>query len=179
LTNEFSQLALTSSAAREKGALDYPGSYNYEGYEWYRNGSQKEESSRPETPATPYNPGGDVVERNEALVFALRAAPMVLLERFQHLSDLGVLGWCSEFSDLVDEIKALGFDGEMFTSTRETALNACMEILALNLDIKMQLIVLFLSSQIARLRRFLDAETEFDDYPESQSQRPLPPPEYT
>lgn len=92
----------------------------------------------------PYNPSSDVVEKNEALTFALQAAPMVLLERFQQFGELGTLGWCSEFSDLVDEIKALGFDGDMFTTTRETALKSCADILALNLDVKMQLVTLFL-----------------------------------
>jgi hypothetical protein len=59
-------------------------------------------------------------------------------------TQLGVLGWSSEFSELVDEVKNLGFQGNMFTTTREAALEACVEILKLKLDIQMQLIVLFL-----------------------------------
>lgn len=78
---------------------------------------------------------------------------------------LGVLGWCSEFSELIDHIKNLGFEGNMFVNTRTQALATCQELLKLKLDIKMQIIIMYLSSQVARLRRFLDGEGEYDDYP--------------
>jgi hypothetical protein len=68
---------------------------------------------------------------------------------------------------MIDELKRLGISGDMFVSTREAALKACEEILRLQLDIKMQIIVLHLSSQVARLRRFLAAEHVWDDYPQS------------
>lgn len=55
----------------------------------------------------------------------------------------------------------------MFVATRTQALQTCTEILKLKLDIKMQIIIMYLSSQVARLRRFLDGETEFNDYPET------------
>jgi hypothetical protein len=80
---------------------------------------------------------------------------------------LGVLAWCAEFSEMIDELKRLGISGDMFVSTREAALGACEEILRLQLDIKMQIIVIHLSSQVARLRRFLDAEHVWHDYPET------------
>jgi hypothetical protein len=80
---------------------------------------------------------------------------------------LGVLAWCSEFSEMIDELKRLGIAGDMFVSTREAALKACEEVLRLQLDIKMQIIVLHLSSQVARLRRFLDANGQWNDYPET------------
>jgi hypothetical protein len=78
---------------------------------------------------------------------------------------LGVLGWCAEFSELIDSLKELGVSGNMFVSTRTQALKACTEILKLRLDIEMQIIVMYLSSQVSRLRRFLDGDGTWDDYP--------------
>lgn len=65
----------------------------------------------------------------------------------------------------------------MFVTTRTQALKTCEEILKLDLDIKMQIIVMYLSSQVARLRRFLDGDRQWDDYPEPQF--PLEPRSYT
>lgn len=76
-----------------------------------------------------------------------------------------MLGWCAEFSELIEALKVLACDGNMFVSTRSEALAAGEAILRLNLDIKMQIIIMYLSSQVARLRRFLDGETIFSDYP--------------
>ena len=90
---------------------------------------------------------------------------------------LGVLAWCSEFSELIDALKQLGFEGNMFVSTRTQALKTCEEILRLNLNIEMQIIVMYLSSQVARLRRFLDSDRQWDDYPKPQF--PLDYTEYT
>jgi hypothetical protein len=56
----------------------------------------------------------------------------------------------------------------MFVSTRAQALKTCEDILKLNLDIKMQIIVMYLSYQVARLRRFLDGDRVWTDYPEPQ-----------
>lgn len=69
---------------------------------------------------------------------------------------------------MIDSLKALGFQGNMFISTRKQALKTCEDILALNLneEIEMQIIVMYLSSQVARLRRFLDSDTQFEDYPQ-------------
>lgn len=78
-----------------------------------------------------------------------------------------MLGWCSEFSELIDNLKELGFAGNMFQTTRSQALKTCEEILSLPLQLKMQIIVMYLSSQVARLRRFLDGEREFNDYPKA------------
>ena len=84
------------------------------------------------------------------------------------MHQLGVLAWCSEFGEMIEALKGLGISGNMFVSTRRQALASCEEILALNLheDIEMQIIVMYLSSQIARLRRFLDSDTQFEDYPQ-------------
>jgi hypothetical protein len=68
----------------------------------------------------------------------------------------------------------------MFVTTRAQALKTCEELLELQrtqLEVKMQLIVLYLSSQVARLRRFLDAERSWDDYPEPTF--PLEPRSYS
>lgn len=74
---------------------------------------------------------------------------------------------------MIDSLKGLGFDGNMFVSTRTQALKTCEDILKLNLEIEMQIIVMYLSSQVARLRRFLDSDAQFDDYP--QPKFPLDP----
>ena len=66
---------------------------------------------------------------------------------------------------MIDALKALGFEGNMFVSTRIQALKTCEEILRLKLKVEMQIIVMYLSSQVARLRRFLDADSQWDDYP--------------
>lgn len=66
---------------------------------------------------------------------------------------------------MIDALKQLGFEGNMFVATRMQALQTCAEILQLNLEVKMQIIVMYLSSQVQRLRRFLDGERQWDDYP--------------
>ena len=76
-----------------------------------------------------------------------------------------MLAWCAEFSEMIDALKQLGFEGNMFVNTRTQALKTCSEILQLHLDVKMQIIVMYLSSQVQRLRRFLDGESQWDDYP--------------
>jgi len=68
---------------------------------------------------------------------------------------------------MIDGIKELGFQGNMFVQTRSQALETCEQLLKLRLeDVKMQIIVMYLSSQVSRLRRFLDGERQWDDYPE-------------
>ncbi len=76
---------------------------------------------------------------------------------------------------MIDALKTLGLEGNMFVGTRQQALATCEEILGLNLheEIEMQIIVMYLSSQIARLRRFLDSDRQFEDYP--QPKFPLDP----
>jgi len=53
----------------------------------------------------------------------------------------------------------------MFVTTRTQALSTCSELLGLKLDIGMQIIVMYLSSQVNRLRRFLDGDGVWEDYP--------------
>jgi hypothetical protein len=53
----------------------------------------------------------------------------------------------------------------MFVNTRTQALATCQELLKLKMDVKMQIIIMYLSSQVSRLRRFLDGEGDYDDYP--------------
>jgi hypothetical protein len=54
----------------------------------------------------------------------------------------------------------------MFVETRTQALKTCEDLLKLKLDIKMQIIVMFLVHQVTRMRRFLDGNRQWDDYPE-------------
>lgn len=56
-----------------------------------------------------------------------------------------MLAWCAEFEELVSEVKKLGFSGEMAAQTRECALEACHEVLQLDLDIYAQLILMYLA----------------------------------
>jgi hypothetical protein len=52
----------------------------------------------------------------------------------------------------VSEIKSLGFSGEMAGQTRECALDACREVLKLDLDISAQLIIMYLVRFNYRIR---------------------------
>jgi len=148
--------------------VDFGGEVDYNSYEWFKDPPPRSEAAPPPPPqAETYIPNPNVIERNEICDFSLQAAPNVLYGRYKQYGQLGVLAWCAEFSEMIDELKRLGIAGDMFVSTREAALKACEEILRLQLDIKMQIIVIHLSSQVARLRRFLDAGHEWTDYPET------------
>jgi len=131
--------------------------------DWHKTSISSQGSE--EKPTTPYVPTAEVIQRNELIVNALKNAPGALQTRFRHFGQLGVLGWSSEFSELVDEIQRCGLERQMFTTTREQALTTCRDLLRLHMEVSMQMISMFLCSQIARLRRFLDAETEYTDYP--------------
>jgi len=146
--------------------VDFGEEVDYASYEWFKDPPPRQEPP-PQHPQRHYTPLPSVIEKNEMCDFALQAAPNVLFGRYKQYGQLGVLAWCSEFSEMIDELKRLGIAGDMFVSTREAALKACEEVLRLQLDIKMQIIVLHLSSQVARLRRFLDANGQWNDYPET------------
>lgn len=45
---------------------------------------------------------------------------------------------------MVSEVKSLGFSGEMAGQTRECALEACREVMKLDIDIPAQLISMYL-----------------------------------
>ncbi|EIN14033.1 hypothetical protein PUNSTDRAFT_48897 [Punctularia strigosozonata HHB-11173 SS5] len=150
--------------------VDFGMEMDYSGYEWFKDAPPRREApppmSAPSTVQEQYVPLPSVIEQNEMFDFALKSAPNVLYQRFKQYGQLGVLAWCSEFGEMIDALKALGFEGNMFVSTRTQALRTCEELLALKLDVKMQIIIMYLSSQVQRLRRFLDGERQFDDYPE-------------
>jgi hypothetical protein len=59
----------------------------------------------------------------------------------------------------------------MFVTTRVQALKSCEEVLQLFRmhmgDVRMQIVKMYLSTQVARLRRFLDAERVWTDYPDN------------
>ncbi|KZT62231.1 hypothetical protein CALCODRAFT_421489, partial [Calocera cornea HHB12733] len=111
-------------------------------------------------------PSDSALASNHAIVYALQIAPNILRTRYDAFGELGVLGWCDEFRELIDAIIETGFEGALFTSTREVALNTCGQLLRLDIDIKMQIIVIYLSAQVARLRRFLDGDLQYEDYPD-------------
>ncbi|PCH33899.1 hypothetical protein WOLCODRAFT_135382 [Wolfiporia cocos MD-104 SS10] len=146
--------------------VDWGDEPDYEGYEWFKDPPPRPEPPPPQPPQEVYVPPPEVVGQNEMFEFALKCAPNVLYARYKQYGQLGVLAWCSEFGELIDALKQLGFDGNMFVSTRTQALRTCEDILKLKLKIDMQIIVMFLSSHVMRLRRFLDAGAEFHDYPE-------------
>jgi len=158
-------------AGKRSDVVDFGGEMDYSNVKWFQ-----ERPPRPspppqqeQPPAQQYHPSPHVIDQNEGFEYALSAAPNVLYQRYKQYGQLGVLGWCSEFSELIDNLKQLGFSGNMFVTTRAQALKTCEEILQLKMeDVKMQLVIMFLSSQVARLRRFLDAERVWNDYPEAQ-----------
>ena len=76
---------------------------------------------------------------------------------------------------MIEALKQLGVEGNMFVATRTQALETCSEILSIRLEVKMQIIKMYLSSQVQRLRRFLAGDKEWDDYPIITF--PLPPQE--
>ncbi|KAE9400534.1 hypothetical protein BT96DRAFT_819113 [Gymnopus androsaceus JB14] len=153
---------------KRNDVVDFGGEADYENMEWFKEAPPPH--LRPHQPSepvgAPYVPDGAVIEQNEAFEFALGAAPNVLYARYKQYGQLGVLAWCAEFGELIDNLKDLGFAGNMFVSTRTQALKTCEEILKLRLEIGMQIILLYLSSQVARLRRFLDGDRVWEDYPE-------------
>ncbi|KAF9040414.1 hypothetical protein BDZ89DRAFT_1090304 [Hymenopellis radicata] len=151
---------------KQGDVVDFGGGTDYSNYKFFSEPPPRQEPPPPEQVSSPYN---------EAFEFALSAAPNVLYARYKQYGQLGVLAWCSEFGELIDALKTLGFQGNMFVSTRTQALKTCVEILRLRLpDVQMQIIIMYLSSQVARLRRFLDSDTQWDDYPELTF--PLEPP---
>jgi len=144
--------------------VDFGAEVDYSAYEWFKDPPPPRHAPSP-VAAEPFVPQPGVIEKNEMFDFALGSAPNVLYARYKQYGQLGVLAWCSEFSELIDALKTLGFEGNMFVGTRTQALKACEEILQLHIDIKMQIIVMYLSSQVARLRRFLDGDRQWNDYP--------------
>jgi len=148
--------------AKNAEHVDFGGEVDYSGHQWFQEPPPRPE---PQPVVEPYIPEQSVIMQNEAFGFALGAAPNVLYGRYKQYGQLGVLAWCSEFGELIDSLKELGFRGNMFVTTRTQALRTCEEILKLKLDIEMQIILMYLSSQVMRLRRFLDGERQWDDYP--------------
>ncbi|KAL0071771.1 hypothetical protein AAF712_000693 [Marasmius tenuissimus] len=149
--------------------VDFGGEVDYSGVQWFKEPfPEQPPPSQPQTQqqVAAYDPEPMVVQQNEHFGFALSASPNVLYGRWKQYGQLGVLGWCSEFAELIDNLKDLGIQGNMFLETRRKALEACRDIMKLKMDIKMQIVVMYLSAQVQRLRRFLDPENNYDDYPE-------------
>lgn len=147
--------------------VDPGGEVDYSHVKWFQDPPLRP-APPPELPPQPqYQPSRHVIEQNEGFEYALSVAPNVLYQRYKEFGQLGVLGWCAEFGELIDNLRDLGFSGNMFVTTRSQALKACEDILQFKLEeVKMRLIMMFLSSQVARLRRFLDPDRVWTDYPE-------------
>ncbi|KIK07496.1 hypothetical protein K443DRAFT_187050 [Laccaria amethystina LaAM-08-1] len=164
-------------AGKRTDVVDSGGEVDYSNYQWFQDAPPRPQPSAPQSVAPPYVPLPGVIETNSSFEFALSVAPNIVYARYKQYGQLGVLAWCSEFGELIENLKELGFAGNMFVTTRTQALKTCEELLQLKLDIKMQIIVMYLSSQVARLRRFLDGDRVWTDYPEPQF--PLEPRSYT
>ncbi|KAK7059176.1 hypothetical protein VNI00_001803 [Paramarasmius palmivorus] len=158
----------TNPWGKQADVVDFGGEVDYSGAQWFKDPPPERPQPPPQQQqqVAAYNPEPVVVQHNENFVYALNAAPNVLYGRWKQYGQLGVLAWCSEFAELIDNLKDLGVAGNMFLETRRKALETCRDILKLKLDIKMQIIVMYLSAQVQRLRRFLDPDTVYDDYPE-------------
>jgi len=151
-------------AGKRADVVDIGGEMDYSDYQWFKDVPVRPQAM-PQTPQPKYVPDPEVINLNDTFEFALSSSPNILYTRYKSYGQLGVLGWCAEFSELIDSLKELGCSGHMFTTTRSAALTACSDILKLKLDIEMQIIVMYLSSQVSRLRRFLDGDGVWDDYP--------------
>ncbi|KAG6911590.1 hypothetical protein DXG01_011893 [Tephrocybe rancida] len=153
---------LADYGGKRTDVVDFGGGIDYTDHKWFQD--------KPKRPAAPppqpeYTPAPDVINMNDAFEYALSSAPNVLYARYKQYGQLGVLAWCSEFGELIDGLKELGFQGNMFTTTRTQALETCAQLLKLPMEIEMQLIIMYLSGQVSRLRHFLDSDTVWDDYP--------------
>ncbi|KAF9448187.1 hypothetical protein P691DRAFT_792858 [Macrolepiota fuliginosa MF-IS2] len=166
-------------SGKRTDVVDHGGEMDYSGVQWFSEPGPQRAAPPPPQPDPSYAPDPVVIDQNESFEYALSVAPNELYARYRQYGQLGVLGWCSEFSELIDNLKDLGFQGNMFVSTRTQALKTCEDILKLKLDVKMQIIIMYLSSQVARLRRFLDGDRQWDDYPQPQfPQYPADPSAY-
>jgi len=153
--------------SKQHDVIDYGGDHDYTGKNWFQDAPQRPRPAQPPAPpSAAYVPSQTVIEQNEAFLFALDSASAMVWAKYRQYGQLGVLGWCAEFSELIDHLKDLGFAGNMFVSTRQMALKACEDILKLDLQMEMQIIVMYVNYQIARLRRFLDSDRQWDDYPQ-------------
>ncbi|KAK1228685.1 hypothetical protein PQX77_008338 [Marasmius sp. AFHP31] len=131
--------------------VDFGGEVDYSGVQWFKEPfPEQPPPSQPQQQVAAYDPEPMVVQQNEHFGFALSASPNVLYGRWKQYGQLGVLGWCSEFAELIDNLKDLGIQGNMFLETRRKALEACGDIMKLKMDIKMQIVVMYLSAQNQR-----------------------------
>ncbi|TFK77293.1 hypothetical protein BDN72DRAFT_953748 [Pluteus cervinus] len=151
---------------KRNDVVDSGGEVDYAGFQWFQNAPPKPE---PEPQVAPYVPNPAVIEDNYKFEYALHAASNVLYAQYRQYGQLGALSWCAEFGELIDNLRELGMQGNMFITTRKRALECCEEVMKLlssELEIQMQIIVMYVCSQIQRLRRFLDSEGHWEDYPD-------------
>jgi hypothetical protein len=159
---------------KQTDVIDFGGEADYANMQWFQEPAPQRtqpQAQQQQQNVPSYEPSLAVIDQNNGFQFALGAAPNVLYQRYKQYGQLGVLAWCSEFSELIDNLKDLGFAGNMFVTTRVQALKSCEEVLQLFRthmeDVRMQIVKMYLSTQVARLRRFLDAERVWSDYPDN------------
>lgn len=155
---------------KRSDVIDLGGEVDYSNMQWFQDPPQRPQA--PQQPTAPsYEPSLAVIEQNAVFQRALNSASNVLYQRYKQYGQLGVLAWCSEFSELIDALKDLGFAGNMFVTTRVEALASCEDVLQLfgrhMEEVRMQIVKMYLATQIARLRRFLDHERVWNDYPDN------------
>ncbi|KIY51228.1 hypothetical protein FISHEDRAFT_64268 [Fistulina hepatica ATCC 64428] len=157
---------------KRNDVVDFGFDVDYSGQQWFQEPPPPRPPVTPQAPpaTTPqFQPNDAVIEQNDRISFALSCAVNTAYANYAKFGQLGVLGWSSEFSELIDFLKEMGFKGNMFVTTRQIALQACDDLVILlktkMKDIQMQIIVMYFSSQVARLRRFLDGGREWTDYP--------------
>jgi hypothetical protein len=128
------------------------GNYTHPGQHFHGPGFHSPPAPPPPHAHDPnYIPSPQVIEQNEVFTYALASAPEVLYARWKQYGQLGVLGWCAEFAEMIDSLKQIGMEGNMFVQTRHQALRTCEDLLRLQMEVKMQIIVIYLSSQVRRL----------------------------
>ncbi|TFY63120.1 hypothetical protein EVJ58_g3441 [Rhodofomes roseus] len=160
--------AMAATYDKPNDTVDWGEDYDYNGYEWFKDPPPRPEPAPPQP--MPAMPDQAAMHQNAMFDFALKSAPNVLYARYKQYGQLGVLAWSSEFSEMIDALKVLGFEGNMFVATRTQALRTCEEIVKLlktNIKVDMQIIILYLCNQVVRLRRFLDGDHQWNDYPET------------
>jgi len=161
---------------KQTDVIDFGGEADYSNMQWFqelpqRPHPQPQPQQQQQQNVPSYEPSSAVINQNNDFQFALSAAPNVLFQKYKQYGQLGVLAWCSEFSELIDNLKDLGFAGNMFVTTRVQALKSCGDILQLFRthmeDVRMQIVKMYLCTQVARLRRFLDTDGVWSDYPDN------------
>ncbi|KAF8323238.1 hypothetical protein DL93DRAFT_2070840 [Clavulina sp. PMI_390] len=144
------------------------------GRRWLENRPPPPEIPRTPSPPMPYSGSPEAIALNRRIMDSLKVAPEVLFSRYHEFGQIGVLRWCRDFEDLIGEIMKLGNSGDMADRTRDHALEACEEILKVDIPNSTQLVLRCLTNQIHQLRDFLGVN-DATDYPQRAFKRVTEP----